>query len=65
MLILNAASKKVILIIKGIVHPKMKTVVTYSPSWVFKPVWVSFFLLNTKEHILKNVGNQSVEGSHW
>ncbi len=24
-----------------------------------------FLLLNTKEGILKNVGNQTVDGSHW
>ncbi len=29
-------------------------------------VYMNFFLLmSTKEHILKNIGNQTVGGSHW
>ncbi len=37
-------------------------VIIYSPSSCSKPVWVSLFFLNTKEDVLKNVGNQKVDG---
>ncbi len=40
-------------------------VIIYSPSSSSKPVRASFFLLNTKYYILKNVGNQTVDGCHW
>ncbi len=33
---------------------------------MFFQTWMCYFLqLNTKENILKNVGNQTVAGSHW
>ncbi len=47
--------------------PKNENVfIIYSPSSCSKPVWGFFFhLFNTKEDILKNVGNQTVAGNHW
>ncbi len=45
---------------RGVVHPNMNIL-----SSMFQ-TWMSFFLLmNTKEDMLKNVGNQTVDGSHW
>jgi len=39
--------------------------IIYSPSRLFQ-TWMSFFLLlNRKEDILKNVGNQTVDDTHW
>ncbi len=38
--------------------------IMYSPSCRSKPVRVSFLLLNIKEDILKNAGNQTVDGPH-
>ncbi len=51
---------------KGTVHPKSNSisVIIYSPSSCSKLVWVSFFCW-TEKVILKNVGNQTVAGSHW
>ncbi len=50
---------------KGIVHPKMETIVIYAPSSCSKLVWVSFFCW-TKEEVLKIMfGNQTDEGPHW
>ncbi len=41
--------------VKGIIHPEMKIVIYLSSSIV--PNLYVFVLLNTKEDILKNVGN--------
>ncbi len=38
-----------IIILKGIVHPKMKIVIISSPSSCSKTVWVSFFCLTQKK----------------
>jgi len=32
---------------------------------LFQTCMSFFVLLNTKEDILKNAGNQTVDGSHW
>ncbi len=48
-------------VIKGMVHPKIVflTLFTHSQSCI------NFFnVLNTKDDILKNVGNQTVAGPH-
>ncbi len=44
--------------LKG-VHPKL-----YSP-WVVPNLYEFFLLLSIKEDIVKNPGNQIVDGSHW
>ncbi len=49
-------------VIKGIVHPKIEFVIIYSLTCCPKPVLNFFHVLNTKEDILKNVGNQTVAG---
>ncbi len=51
---------------KGMVHPKMKI----QPSFIlalklFQTCMSFFLLLNTKEDILKNVGNQTADDLHW
>ncbi len=53
----NIFLMKLIWCFKGL-HLKMKIV--YLPSCRSKPVCIFFLLLNTKEDILKNVGNQTV-----
>ncbi len=50
--------------LKGKFSQNDNSVIIYSPSCYCKPVWV-FLLLNPKEDILKNVGYQKVDGSHW
>jgi len=40
--------KKAVLL-KGIVHPKMKNISIYSPSSFSKPAWVSFFFWTQKK----------------
>jgi len=52
---------------KGIVHPQIIFVITYSPSCCSKPVWVSyrFYSAEHKIGILKNVGNKTADSSHW
>ncbi len=49
--------------LKGIVHPKMKIVLSLTLK-MFQTCMSFFLLLSTKD-ILKNVGNQTVAGSHW
>ncbi len=49
--------------IKGIVHPKNLILSLFTQSCCTKPVLIFILVLNTKD-ILKNVGNQSVAGSH-
>ncbi len=49
--------------LKGIVHPKMKIL---SPFTQLFQTCIHFLLLwYTKKNILKNVGNQTVDNSHW
>jgi len=51
--------------VKGVVHPKRKIVIIYSPS-SFSQTFMSFFLpLDTKVDVLSNVGNHTVDGTHW
>ncbi len=47
--------------VKGTVHPKMKTFSSFTHPHLYE---LLFFLLKTKEDTLKNVGNQTVAGSH-
>ncbi len=47
--------------LKGIVQPKMNIL----SSFTLKTCMSFFLVLNTKEDILKNVGNEAVAGSHW
>ncbi len=49
--------------IKGNVHPKIKSQSLFTQ--VVPNLFEFFLLLSTKEEILKNVGNQTVDGSHW
>ncbi len=46
--------------VKGIVHPKMKILSSFTHPQVFQTCMNVFVLLNTKEDILKNVGNRAV-----
>ncbi len=46
------------MIVKGIVHSKIKIVIICSTSCYSKPVWFPFFC-ETKDDILKNAGNQT------
>lgn len=48
---------------KGIVHPEMKIVIICLPQVVLSRIYF-LVLLNTKEHILKNVENYTVLGHH-
>jgi len=48
---------------KGIVHPKVKNYVMIY-THCFNPVWVSLFCW-TQKKILKNVGDPTVDGTHW
>ncbi len=50
--------------VKGTVHPKMKILSSFTYK-LFQTCVSTFLLLNTKEDIYKNVGNQIVAGSHW
>ncbi len=45
------------------VYPKMKMILL--TIMLFQTYKVFFLLLNTKKYILKNVGNQTADGSHW
>ncbi len=47
----------------GIVHPEIQMISSVT-SPIVTDLW-EFPLLNTKEDILKNVGNQTADGSHW
>ncbi len=38
---------------------------SFTHSQVFQAYMSFFLLLNTKEDILENVGNQTVDGTHW
>ncbi len=49
--------------LKGIVHPKMKILSSFTHSQVVPNMYL-FVLLNTKEDILKKVCNQAVLGHH-
>jgi len=52
--------------VKWFSSPKNEnSAIIYSPSSCSKHVRFFFLLLNTKEDILKNVGNQTVDGSNW
>ncbi len=48
---------------KGVVHPKMKIL----SSFTLFQTGMNFFLIlnNTREDILENMFNQTVDGSHW
>ncbi len=52
-------------VIKGIVHPKWKIMSLFTHPHLIPHLYVCFSGLNTKENILKNTGNQTVDGSHW
>ncbi len=47
----------------GIVHLKIQMISSVT-SPIVPNLW-EFPRLNTKEDILKNVGNQTADGSHW
>ncbi len=47
---------------KGIVHPNILILSLFTQSCCTKPVLIIILVLNTKEDILKNVGNQTVAG---
>jgi len=49
---------------KGIVRLKMKILSLFTHPEVVSTCMRVFLLLNTKEYILKNVGNQTVDGHH-
>ncbi len=49
--------------VKGIVHQKIKILLFTQPQVV--PNLSFFLLLNTKEDILKNVSDQTVDSNHW
>jgi len=49
---------------KVIVHFKMKILSSFTQPQVVSNLNYGF-LLNTKEDIFKNVGNQTVDGPHW
>ncbi len=46
------------------ISPKNENFVNITHTQVF-PNLYEFLLLNTKEDILKNVGNQTLSGPHW
>ncbi len=50
--------------IKGIVHPKMFILSLFTRCHVVPNPLICILVLNTKEDILKNVGNQTVAGPH-
>jgi len=50
--------------LKGIVHFKMKIWSSLTHPQVVSNLYDFFFLLETKEDILKNIGNQTVDGPH-
>ncbi len=50
--------------VKGIVHPKIKILSSFTHPQVVLHLYECFFLLNTKEDILKKVCNQAVLGHH-
>ncbi len=52
------------IVIKGIVHPERIILSLFNPLCCTKPVLIFVLVLNTKEDILKNVGNQTVAGPH-
>ncbi len=52
------------IVIKGIVHPEIIILSLFTPLCCTKPVLIFVLVLNTKEDILKNVGNQTVAGPH-
>ncbi len=54
------ASEFFIMLVKGIFHPKMKILSFTHPQVV--PNLYEFALPNTKEDILKNIGNRAVLG---
>jgi len=51
--------------LKGIVHPKWKCWHHLLTLKWFQTCMSFFLLLNTKENILKNVGNRTVDCNHW
>ncbi len=55
-----------LVLLKRETSPKNYTsVVILLSSKLFQTCVTFFLLLSTKEDILKNVGNQTVDGSHW
>ncbi len=50
--------------LKGTVHPKMKFC-RHLLTFMSLQTCMSFLLLYTKDGDLKNVGIQTVDGSHW
>ncbi len=67
-------------IVKGIVHPKIKIPLSFTQLQVVPNMYEVFFFCYTKDvlkqhfpipvlglgtAVLKNVGNQTVDGSHW
>jgi len=59
-LIINMQS----LVLKGIVEPKIKFCHYLFTEMLFQTCINLFLVLNTKEYILKNVGNQTVAGPY-
>ncbi len=51
--------------VKGIVHPKMKILSSFTHPQVVPNLYEFLVLPNTKEDILKKVCNQAVLGHHW
>ncbi len=52
--------------LKRIVYPNMKILLSFTHTLkLFQTGMIFFQLLNTKADILKNVGNQTVDSSHW
>jgi len=50
--------------LNGLVHQRMKILSSFTHPQVVPKMYEFFLLLNTKEDILKNVGNQTVDGSN-
>ncbi len=49
--------------LKGIVHPKVKIQSSFIHTHAIPNLYECFFfLLNSKDNILKNMGNQTVDG---
>ncbi len=60
--VLRNVLMKVCMKLKGIVHPKMKILSSFTHTQVVPNCMSFFLLLNIKEDILKNVGNPAVAG---
>ncbi len=53
-----------LIVIKGIVHPKNKILSLLLTVMLYQTCINFILVLNTKEDILKNVGNQTFAGPH-